>query len=246
MRDRDPKLIVNLTRGSVVCERGEIVDRARTQLWGLLGRGALPKGEGLLLRPAPSLHTAFMQFPIDAVFLDSNMRIVKLMEGMRPWRAAAAKGAQAVLELAAGESPRRGLAPGDRLAVLEDTIRPQAHTRVLLVAADRRFRAAASALLAQRGCWVSVHDDSEEVRERAARERAQVVVIDASSSLTAAARTAARLQTLRPAVGVVAVSNNPHEQLTALPLLPKWGSFDACSWPSSARAEGRRCVSGRG
>ena len=178
MRDRDPKLIVNLTRGSVVCERGEIVERALARLRGLLG-------------------------------------------------AAAAKGARAVLELAAGESSRRGLSRQDRLAVLEHTIRPNTHTRVLLVATDRRFRAAASALLAQRGCSVSVHDGPGEVRERAARDRAHVVVIDASSSLTAAARTAARLQTLRPAVGVVAVSSDPQEQLMALPLLPKWGSFDA-------------------
>ncbi len=113
-----------------------------------------------------------------------------------------------------------------KLIVNLDTIRPNRHTRVLLVATDRRFRAAASTLLAQRGCSVSVHDGSGEVRARAARDRADVVVIDASLSLTAAAQTAARLQTLRPAVGVVAVSSDPQEQLMALPLLPKWGSFD--------------------
>lgn len=238
MRDRDPKLIVNLTRGSVVCEHGEIGERMFARLQGLLGRSGMPLDEGLLLRPAPSIHTAFMQFPIDAVFLDSNMRIVKLVEGMRPWRTAAARGATAVLELAAGESRRRGLSLGDRLAVLEHTTRPSSRTRVLLVAHDRRFRAAASALLAQRGCWVSVHDDAEPVAARATRERAQVVVIDATPSLTAAARTAARLESLRPMVGVVAVSDDPHEHLAALPLLPKWGSFDAL-FLAVERARGR-------
>lgn len=121
---------------------------------------------------------------------------------------------------------------------IEDTIRPSQCTRVLLVACDRRFRVATSALLAQRGCSVSVHDGSDEVTERAARDRAQVVVIDASTSLTATARTAARLQNLRPAVGVVAVSDSPDEQLTALPLLPKWGSFDAL-FLAVQRARGR-------
>src|SRR5690348_7494315 len=121
MWERDPKLIVNLTRGSVVCERGQICDRVRAQVWGTLGRRSLPKGEGVLMTPAPSLHTAFMQVPVDAVFLDANLRIVRLVEGMRPWRAAAVRGAKAVLELAAGESRRRGLAKGDRLAVLDDT-----------------------------------------------------------------------------------------------------------------------------
>jgi DNA-binding NtrC family response regulator len=100
-------------------------------------------------------------------------------------------------------------------------------TRVLLVARDRRFRTVTSALLAQRGCSVSVDDGSEEVPLRAARDRAEVVVLDATSSLTAAAQTAARLQALQPPVGVVAVSGDPHPRLNALAVLPKWGSFDS-------------------
>ena len=63
---REAKLIVNLTRGGVVCERGVIADRALRRMRGLLGRRTLPEGEGMLLRPAPSIHTAFMRFPIDA------------------------------------------------------------------------------------------------------------------------------------------------------------------------------------
>ncbi len=86
---------------------------------------------------------------------------------------------------------------------------------------------------------MSVHEGAGGITERAASERAQVVVIDASSSLTAVARTAARLQTLRPAVGVVAVSDDPREQLSALPLLPKWGSFEAL-FHAVQRAHGER------
>jgi CheY-like chemotaxis protein len=101
--------------------------------------------------------------------------------------------------------------------------------RVLVVARDRRFRAAASTLLAGRGCAVSLHDEVEEVADRATRERPQVVVIDATTSPTAAARIAARLEAMRPPVGVVTVSDEPHDprgQSAALPL-PKWGSFEA-------------------
>jgi len=98
--------------------------------------------------------------------------------------------------------------------------------RVLVVATDRRFRAVASTLLTQRGCEVSVHPVRDDIRAHAARERIDVVVLDATASLTGAAETAARLQTLRPQVGLVAVSSDPRERLATLPVVPKWGSVD--------------------
>jgi uncharacterized membrane protein (UPF0127 family) len=82
---------------------------------GLLGRRELPNGEGILLKPASSIHMAFMRFPIDAVFLDGDFRVVKVASDLRPWRAAASRKARAVLEIAAGEAARRGLTTGDRL-----------------------------------------------------------------------------------------------------------------------------------
>jgi uncharacterized membrane protein (UPF0127 family) len=57
----------------------------------------------------------FMRFPIDAVFLDRDLTVLGIAANLRPWRAAARKGARAVLELPAGECERRGLAPGDHL-----------------------------------------------------------------------------------------------------------------------------------
>jgi hypothetical protein len=82
---------------------------------GLLGRRELPSGEGILLKPASSIHMAFMRFPIDAVFLDGNFRVVKIAADLRPWRTAASRKAKAVLEIAAGEAARRGVTTGDRL-----------------------------------------------------------------------------------------------------------------------------------
>ena len=82
---------------------------------GLLGRRSLPGGEGILLRPAGSIHTFFMRFPIDAVFLDRELVVVGIETDLAPWRAAARKRAYAVLELAAGECDRRGLREGDAL-----------------------------------------------------------------------------------------------------------------------------------
>ena len=101
--------------GSIVCERCVLADTALARMKGLLGRRELPSGEGILLKPASSVHMAFMRFPIDAVFLDRDMRVVKVAPDLRPWRAAASRGAKSVLEIPAGEASRRGLSVGDRL-----------------------------------------------------------------------------------------------------------------------------------
>ena len=94
-----------------------MADRVFPRLRGLLGRSSLPAGEGLLLTPERSIHMWFMRFPIDAVFLDRELTVVGIAANLRPWRAAARKGARAVLELPAGECARRGVEPGDRLVL---------------------------------------------------------------------------------------------------------------------------------
>ena len=101
--------------GRAVCERCTVARTPVARMVGLLGRSRLEEGEGLLLEPASSIHTAFMRFPIDAVFLDADRVVVKVAENVRPWRAAAGRRARAVLELPAGEAARRGLSPGAAL-----------------------------------------------------------------------------------------------------------------------------------
>ena len=108
-----------LTRvgGEVVCERCALATTAITRITGLLGRAELPEREGILLQPASSIHTAFMRFAIDVVFLDRELNVVGVESDVPPWRAAGRRGAKAVLELAAGEARRRGVAPGERLVL---------------------------------------------------------------------------------------------------------------------------------
>jgi uncharacterized protein len=107
-----PQVALANDDGNVVCEHCLLAETALARLRGLLGRSSLPSGEGMLLRPASSIHTAFMRFPIDAVFVDREDRVVKVAAELPPWRMAACKGARAVLELPAGEAQRRGLRPG--------------------------------------------------------------------------------------------------------------------------------------
>ena len=107
---------VELTRadGRLVCScrvATSFVSRFR----GLMGVAQLAPGTGLLLPRTSSVHTQFMRFPIDVVFLDSERRIVSVVHALQPWRLARAKGAKSVLELAAGECARLELAEGDVL-----------------------------------------------------------------------------------------------------------------------------------
>jgi uncharacterized membrane protein (UPF0127 family) len=99
--------------GEVVCERCELADTALKRMKGLLGRSGLDDGEGMLFRPAGSIHMFFMRFPIDAVFCDRDLVVVGVEHDLKPWKTARRRGAKVVIELAAGAAG--GLEPGDRL-----------------------------------------------------------------------------------------------------------------------------------
>jgi uncharacterized protein len=116
---RTARGIVTLVQanGSVICERCVVADRMLPRMRGLLGRRELAAGEGLFIRPAPSIHTLFMRFPIDAVFVSREGEVLKISANVRPWRTRSCRRAHAVLELTAGEAERRGVSVGDRIDV---------------------------------------------------------------------------------------------------------------------------------
>ncbi len=58
---------------------------------GLLGRSSLAPGEGMLFRPAGSIHMFFMRFAIDAVFCDRELVVLEVVQDLRPWRMAGTK-----------------------------------------------------------------------------------------------------------------------------------------------------------
>ena len=111
------EISIRTVEGELVCERCSIADNSLTRMRGLLGRRSLEAGEGLLLRPAGSIHMFFMRFAIDAVFLSREGEVLKFARNVRPWRTAGARGAKAVIELPAGEADRRGIRAGARVDV---------------------------------------------------------------------------------------------------------------------------------
>ena len=72
--------------GEILAERVEVAATFWARLKGLMFRGSLPQGNALLLDPCPQIHTCFMRFSIDAVFLDKKDCVVAVIENLKPWR----------------------------------------------------------------------------------------------------------------------------------------------------------------
>jgi uncharacterized membrane protein (UPF0127 family) len=85
------------------------------RLIGLLGRSQAPRDRALCLVGCSAIHTCFMRFPIDLIFVDRCGGVLKVVEGLRTWRAAHCPGAFAAIEAYEGFITERGLRPGDRL-----------------------------------------------------------------------------------------------------------------------------------
>ena len=93
-----------------------------SQMWprmkGLLGTQELHQGQGLWIHQCNSIHTFFMNYPIDCVFLDKKMKVMYLVENILPWRITFPKwGADSVVELPAGQVNHLKIKLGDEMYV---------------------------------------------------------------------------------------------------------------------------------
>lgn len=85
---------------------------------GLMFRRHLQPGVGMWIAPCSGIHTFFMRFPIDAVFVDRELKIVRVRPDLRPWRVVPLVfGAHGVIELPAGAARRLRLERGEALLV---------------------------------------------------------------------------------------------------------------------------------
>jgi uncharacterized membrane protein (UPF0127 family) len=113
-----PHRLVNERTGLVIADRLVGAFDSQTRRTGLLGHETFPAGSAMIIAPTNAIHTFFMKFAIDVLFVAKDGRIVKVRKALRPWRIAAAWRAYGVIELAAGALDGTPTAPGDRLAVV--------------------------------------------------------------------------------------------------------------------------------
>jgi len=108
-------VVLNATRGTTLARRVATADDEASRMKGLLGRESLAPEEGLWIVPCPMIHTFFMKFPLDVLFLDRGLVVRRVLEDLKPWRLSPwVFSAHSVLELKGGVL-RGGVAVGDRL-----------------------------------------------------------------------------------------------------------------------------------
>ncbi len=109
--------IKNETRGALLADRAFEARGFWPRLVGLLGRASLESGQALLLEPCTSVHTAFMRFPIDVVYLDREGCVIKTSPDLKPFRMSGVlRGGRSVIELPTGVIESTGTVPGDQIS----------------------------------------------------------------------------------------------------------------------------------
>lgn len=110
--------MINLTRGTVLGTEIELADTPFRRAKGLLGCSHLDPGGGLLIDPSSGVHTFGMQFPIDVIALDRQLRVYGSWENLRPYRITGLSWKTVcVLELPSGVIRQSGTQSGDQIRI---------------------------------------------------------------------------------------------------------------------------------
>ncbi|MGI6705389.1 MAG: DUF192 domain-containing protein [Clostridia bacterium] len=112
--------IIDVTSGKIIGDRIQLANRFLPRLKGLMFRDHLDPGEGILLYPCNSIHMFFMKIPLDILFLDEDMVVLKQINGIKPWQISTiVKNAKYVLELGYGSFQPNDRLEGHQLSLLK-------------------------------------------------------------------------------------------------------------------------------
>ena len=109
----------NETRNIILGDAVELADTSEKRRVGLLKHARLEPGTGLWIVPCESVHTFFMKFPIDLIYLDKQRKVRKVRHAVPAWRLSACLSAHSILELPAGIAEKSGTLPGDEMWIEE-------------------------------------------------------------------------------------------------------------------------------
>ncbi len=109
---------VNKTTGEVIADKVTIAQDYKSRSIGLLNRQNLSENEAMLIKPCSSIHTFFMKFPIDVLFLSKEGRVVKIRHSLKPWRLSGCLlGCFMVLELQSGKLTKTTITIGNLVEI---------------------------------------------------------------------------------------------------------------------------------
>lgn len=110
--------VLNTTKNTVLGDRIGVADTSITRMVGLLGKGGLEPGSGLLIFPSQAIHTVAMRFPIDVLFVDRQWKVVHTQPSMVPYRISGIHWrARCVIELPEGTIAKTSTEVGDQLSI---------------------------------------------------------------------------------------------------------------------------------
>ena len=109
----------NQTRNTVLGDSIDVADTSATRRVGLLKHDRLEAGQGLWIVPCESVHTFFMKFAIDLVYVDKHRKVRKVRHAVPAWRLSMCLTARSILELPPGTAERTGTVVGDQLVMEE-------------------------------------------------------------------------------------------------------------------------------
>jgi hypothetical protein len=110
--------IVNKNNGELISTKAAVAQTFFERSRGLMFRGSMDESEALMFYHTPSIHMFFMRFPIDVVFLDKNMLVIKVYKRLKPWRFACCFRSFLTLELPVDTVARKCIQVGDALELI--------------------------------------------------------------------------------------------------------------------------------
>jgi uncharacterized membrane protein (UPF0127 family) len=110
--------IINRTKNTLLAENAVLADTLLKRTKGLLGTADFKPGEAMVITSCNSIHTFFMHFPIDVLFVDKNYRIIKVLSSLKPFRISPLYfNANFVVELPTGTTVATSTTQGDCISL---------------------------------------------------------------------------------------------------------------------------------
>jgi uncharacterized membrane protein (UPF0127 family) len=110
-------VLVNATKKTTVSDKCHFANTVLKRMVGLLNRGRFEKGEGLLLDRCYGIHTVGMRFPIDVLFLDKDLHVIRAVKALPPYRTCIVKKSVYVLEVPVGALDSSHTEEGDQIQI---------------------------------------------------------------------------------------------------------------------------------